>query len=314
MEFAKAYPEFRHIMMFFHDWKTNDQMVQQVQESGMECSTGAKLTKQLMEDVDPVLLVMHNTPGKLIEGKWPFEWLQKWRTMTIHHMKSSPLVPVDQDVFVSKEVYNRGFQSTRPKNLTFCPPCIDARPYAELQRTPDNKRLVIGRLQTDSPRRHPPEIMDMFKTMHDKFPEAKFTIVGGAKYYKDTKGVDIWMPPVGHRQPHSLYASFDILLVCNPPEVTDTWSRVVTEGMAAGLPVIAENRGGPAEQIDHGENGFLCGNYEEFMMALEVLAKSPKLRYDMGMKARKKACKEFGLERLRRDTESLLLKSVLEVA
>jgi glycosyltransferase involved in cell wall biosynthesis len=52
----------------------------------------------------------------------------------------------------------------------------------------------------------------------------------------------------------SALAAVDVLLV---PSWEEPFGRVVAEAMAAGVPVVATGRGGPAEQIENGVTGFL---------------------------------------------------------
>lgn len=49
--------------------------------------------------------------------------------------------------------------------------------------------------------------------------------------------------------------SFDVLLA---PSWQEPFGRVVAEGMAAGVPVVATSAGGPSELIEDGVNGFLA--------------------------------------------------------
>jgi glycosyltransferase involved in cell wall biosynthesis len=52
----------------------------------------------------------------------------------------------------------------------------------------------------------------------------------------------------------SVFACLDVLLV---PSWEEPFGRVVAEGMAAGVPVVATSRGGPAELIEDGVSGYL---------------------------------------------------------
>jgi glycosyltransferase involved in cell wall biosynthesis len=52
-----------------------------------------------------------------------------------------------------------------------------------------------------------------------------------------------------------IYESLDVLLV---PSWQEPFGRVVAEGMAAGVPVVATSVGGPAELIVDGESGLLA--------------------------------------------------------
>ena len=53
----------------------------------------------------------------------------------------------------------------------------------------------------------------------------------------------------------SVFASIDVLLV---PSWEEPFGRVVAEAMAAGVPVVATSRGGPAELITDGVTGYLA--------------------------------------------------------
>jgi glycosyltransferase involved in cell wall biosynthesis len=55
------------------------------------------------------------------------------------------------------------------------------------------------------------------------------------------------------------------------PKWFDALPLVVLEAFASGTPVIAYNRGGLAEQIEHGVNGFLCNSFAEMVMAIRDL-------------------------------------------
>lgn len=317
-EFSRAYPEFHHVMIYLFDWKTNYYAQNIIQQSGVEvCHVpGSLQTEKLFREVDPLAIVLHSTAGKFFDGEWPWPWLEQWPIMFYHHMKSSPVIPADLDVFVSKELYSRGFEtcSRRMKRLVFCPPCIDASVYERIKRKPDNQRCVIGRFSTDDARRFPDELLDILVEIQKRVPKVTFRLAGGDKYYKDLKGLkNVEMPGLASLLPQSHYNSFDMLVFRNASGVRDTWGRVVTEGMASGLPVVVENKAAFKEQIDDGVNGFLCDSDEEFVERLVALVKSPRLRYDIGMAARKKAVSEFGLSRLRRDTEAFFMRAVVRM-
>jgi len=94
---------------------------------------------------------------------------------------------------------------------------------------------------------------------------------------------------------------------------TDTWSRVVTEAMASGIPVVAENRGGPTEQITHEENGFLVDRDKPDLAARTVytLYTDPPQRRRIGTAARAHATANYGLERLREDLRPFFFNAMI---
>jgi len=73
----------------------------------------------------------------------------------------------------------------------------------------------------------------------------------------------------------------------------------ILEAMSCGLPVIASDVGGVREAVNE-DNGFLIqrGNKEGFKKALVKLIENPDLRKRMGQNARKRAEKEFSLEKM----------------
>lgn len=317
-EVAKAFPEFHHSMVHIHDRRTHFGITQTLQSRGVEVAHAPFITRQLVDEIDPVAIIFHGTSPSRVESG---SWLRRRPTIMFYHGKSgfgrirSRLLRADLTLFVSRWLFENSFSHRKDefRPYDFCPPCIDTSLYASIARSPDSERRVVGRLQTDSPRRHPPEVIEIFKEVQRCVPYVSFTIVGGAKYYKNLPLDSVWMPSVGSRLPQSFYKSFDVLLVRNPSDVTDTWSRIVTEGMASGLPVVCENRGGPTEQIDHGENGVLFDSDEECVKWLCQLLENSTLRYTLGMKARKKAVENYGLLRLRKELGGFLTKAALGV-
>jgi glycosyltransferase involved in cell wall biosynthesis len=71
----------------------------------------------------------------------------------------------------------------------------------------------------------------------------------------------------------------------------EPFGQVVTEGMAAGLVVVAAGDGGPAEIIEDGVNGLLTppGDVEALAHALRRLAAQPVIRQQLGEAARSRA-------------------------
>lgn len=73
--------------------------------------------------------------------------------------------------------------------------------------------------------------------------------------------------------------------------IAEPFGRVVVEGMAAGLPVVAANAGGPTEIVTDGADGLLVqpGDVDELAAALARLAAEPGLRDRLGAAARVRA-------------------------
>jgi glycosyltransferase involved in cell wall biosynthesis len=82
---------------------------------------------------------------------------------------------------------------------------------------------------------------------------------------------------------------FDVLV--HTSIIPEPFGMVVVEGMAAGLPVIASNAGGPAEVITPGVDGVLYrpGDVEALAAALKRLEESPAERLALGQAALSRA-------------------------
>jgi glycosyltransferase involved in cell wall biosynthesis len=73
-------------------------------------------------------------------------------------------------------------------------------------------------------------------------------------------------------------SNMDILV--HASRIPEPFGQVILEGMAARVPVIAPEAGGPAEIVRHAENGMLyeMGNRAALSAALRELAHDPELR------------------------------------
>lgn len=101
---------------------------------------------------------------------------------------------------------------------------------------------------------------------------------------------------VGHSDDvPALMRALDVLLV---PSWHEPFGRVVIEGMAMGLAVLATSKGGPAETIAEGQDGLLLSPDDEgaWAKALCELLESPQRRAEMGAAARQTA-RRYGCRR-----------------
>jgi L-malate glycosyltransferase len=64
-----------------------------------------------------------------------------------------------------------------------------------------------------------------------------------------------------------LLTAMDVLLM---PSWEEPFGRVVIEAMAMGVPVVATSRGGPAEIIDDGVDGYLCAPRDPLAWAVKL--------------------------------------------
>jgi len=94
------------------------------------------------------------------------------------------------------------------------------------------------------------------------------------------------------KEVEKFFAILDIFVLTTTIE---SFGLVLLEAMAMGKPVIASNRGGPREIIDHKVNGFLFDpdNKEELISQLSQLISDKELRITMGEKSIDKVKTKF---------------------
>jgi glycosyltransferase involved in cell wall biosynthesis len=82
---------------------------------------------------------------------------------------------------------------------------------------------------------------------------------------------------------------------------------VITEAMAAGVPVVASSLGAPQEIVEHGREGFVVDPRitQGLAEALAKLIDNPQLRRQMGQAGREKVSLVYSPERFARTLECL---------
>jgi phosphatidylinositol alpha 1,6-mannosyltransferase len=95
----------------------------------------------------------------------------------------------------------------------------------------------------------------------------------------------------GHQDGEALarwYASGDVFVF---PSTTETFGNVVAEAQASGLPTVVVDRGGPPDQVEPGETGWIARPNDPVDLAdrVEGLLRDAHLRRRMGRAAREAA-------------------------
>jgi len=85
----------------------------------------------------------------------------------------------------------------------------------------------------------------------------------------------------------------------------EPFGLVLIEAMSAKLPVIAFNKGGPIDIVEHKKTGFLVENYDAFGVCLEQLFKDKKLVEEMGVAGYERYQKMFTVE--------IMMKQLMEI-
>jgi glycosyltransferase involved in cell wall biosynthesis len=100
------------------------------------------------------------------------------------------------------------------------------------------------------------------------------------------------------------YAICDAVVLTSASEGTPV---TIIEALAAGRPVVATDVGGVPDVVDEGETGFLVAAGDTHAMAerLELLARDPARRAQMGREGRKRVLSRYAVDRLVGDVDAL---------
>jgi glycosyltransferase involved in cell wall biosynthesis len=120
----------------------------------------------------------------------------------------------------------------------------------------------------------------------------------------DLKDNVIFLGPVNRELLPYVYAISD---VCAVPSLYESFGLVAVEAMSCGTPVIASKVGGLAHTVIDGYSGlhFLPGRSDHLAKAiLKLITDSDKME-EIGVNARSRTAREFGLERTVKQIKSL---------
>jgi glycosyltransferase involved in cell wall biosynthesis len=164
------------------------------------------------------------------------------------------------------------------------PSPIDIDRFTSAKRSA-SARPGIGRLSRDSLAKHDPEDLALYREWTEAGARVKLQ---GATSLADQPGAGahLELMPEGAVAPADFLRSLDVFYYRTGRHV-ETFGRVVFEAMACALPLVCHRRGGYADRIRHGENGFLFDTTEEARQIMRQLLQQPALRAQIGANARR---------------------------
>lgn len=191
--------------------------------------------------------------------------------------------------FLAQAAWGHGAEHT-----IIVPTCVDVSKYPVARHQGRGATMVwVG---SKSTLRGLKRVVEMLDAIGDAIPGAKLKLVCDQFLKLHTLPVDEvnW----AEASEADEIASADIGISWVPD---DDWSRgkcglKVLQYMAAGLPVIANPVGVHPDMVLHGKTGFLASTTQEWIEAVDALAKDPDLRQRMGEAGRKVAHDRFGVE------------------
>jgi glycosyltransferase involved in cell wall biosynthesis len=153
-------------------------------------------------------------------------------------------------------------------------------------------RFTVGRLSRDNPRKHHPCDPPFFSALAGRGMHVR---VMGGESLRDNGINDphVELLPAGAVSSSDFLSTLDAFYYRTHPTYFEAFGRVVLEAMLCGIPVVAEARGGYANFIRHGENGFLFDDPSDAMTQLAALQEDPAMRDRIGRSAHATAQRLF---------------------
>jgi len=114
----------------------------------------------------------------------------------------------------------------------------------------------------------------------------------------------MFLGPVNRKLLPYMYSLAD---VCAVPSLYESFGLVAVEAMSCGTPVIASKVGGLAHTIRHGYSGlhFLPGRSDQLAKAIQKLITDSEKMKEIGINARFRTAREFGLQQTVKQIELL---------
>jgi glycosyltransferase involved in cell wall biosynthesis len=171
----------------------------------------------------------------------------------------------------------------RPGHVQASP--IDIREFQPRTRprAGDAADFRVGRLSREHPEKFHEDDAALFRMLAQNGVEVQ--LMGGACLGL-APSPRITVTATASRPALQFLQSLDCFVYRTRSTWLDTFSRVVFEAMACGLPVVVGRRGGHAAHISHGVNGYLFDSSEEAVAHVLRLRGDPELRAHLGRNAR----------------------------
>ncbi|MCD6519067.1 MAG: glycosyltransferase [Anaerolineae bacterium] len=187
---------------------------------------------------------------------------------------------------------------------------------------PEDGALVgfLGRLRKW---KGPEDFIRAMALVQARYPAARFVLVGGTvfanggDYEEELKtlarglGLGDKLFFAGYRRDvPQVLAALDLLVHCSV--VPEPFGRVIIEAMAAGLPVVAYNHGGPSEIILHQETGLLVPprDVRSLAEAVGLLLGRPEWARALGRAGRRRVEQCYEIRALTRRLEEVFVQVI----
>jgi glycosyltransferase involved in cell wall biosynthesis len=187
----------------------------------------------------------------------------------------------------------RAFADQHNHNVWQIPSLVDTDTYS-YQRPAAADDVCVGWSGSPTTAKNILVVADALRVIQ-RDTRCRVKFIGSAAF--DIPGVDAVAQPWRRETEVDDLREFDVGLVPIPDV---PWNRYkffmkIAQYMALGIPPVATPMGSAVEDIDHGVNGFVAESTEQWIDAVETLARDPELRERMGKEAARTAAARFSV-------------------
>lgn len=230
---------------------------------GIRLPRNARLVQTPSRDSD--LLLLHNTPREQTVG------LPTPPTIQFHHSHARL---ADADLHLYASDWLRGGAT----DGWTCYQSVD-RPAPGGRRS---RGFTVGRLSGIAPAKWGPDVDRVFAGIADLGLPIDREVCGGT--LGNGLATELPMRPDAAQ---AYLPRWHVLVYHSP--VTESFGRVVVEGMSAGCVPLVDPRGGPAETVVDGETGYHCRTPREFVARVHQLHRDRDLWCRLSLAAQARA-------------------------
>jgi ADP-heptose:LPS heptosyltransferase len=227
-------------------------------------------TYKIMNELNAVkkYMVLNFRLGKAGQVPWTKDW--------------------DGYFFLNNDLRDKLIQRIPDASTVVLAPPVDLTPFLGV-KPKYNQTLHMLRHSSQGDSKYPKNLTDIVRHMTKVHPNIKFDFMPAPSF------LDRGIPGV-HAHPVNGIPVPDFLSTGNcfwymlPEGYGDMGPRVIVEAMAAGLPVVADNRDGAKDRVTE-DTGWLCNSVEEYYAIIEGL--NHKVLKEKGEAAKERASKVF---------------------
>jgi glycosyltransferase involved in cell wall biosynthesis len=180
---------------------------------------------------------------------------------------------------------------------------ISIKSLEHLKSSEINPAFTIGTLGRISHQKNP----ELFNKIAEKFPDFHFKWIGDGelKNLLNSKNIEIlgWM---NRDEALKKVVNFDIYVQ------TSLWEGLpftIIEAMTLAKPIIATNVIGNKDAVEHGFNGFLCNNLEDFVNGINTIYGNNLVKKQMEIKSYERANDLFDRDKNFQTLKHIYLKN-----